>query len=141
MSTRQRSGPSEKEWQSTLVDLLEVFGYVVEHTYPLRTEHGWRTGSTLKGKPDLIAVRPPRILAIECKVDREKPTAHQIAVLTLYSLIPNARAWVLRDSDPWDDIQAWVRNPKASPRVYGFTPVDQLAAFRTLATARQRGPR
>jgi hypothetical protein len=128
--------PSEKEWQATLVDTLEVFGYVVEHTYPLLTRHGvWRSGSTLKGKPDLIAVRPPRLLVIECKVRREKPTREQVAVLSLYSRVPCARAWVLRPSDPWPDIQQWIRRPATAPAVYGFTTVDDLEARRVIAAA------
>jgi hypothetical protein len=136
------SGPTEKEWQATLVAALEVFGYVVEHTYPLLTKQGiWRTGSTLKGKPDLIALRPPRLLAIEVKTDRGRLEEAQRAVLSLYALIPNARAWVLRPRDDWSLIQAWMRDPKTAPRVHGFDPVDQLTAYRQVATPRQRGPR
>lgn len=133
------SGPSERDWQATLVGVLELFGYVVEHTYPLRTEHGWRTGSTLKGKPDLIAVRPPRILAIECKIRREKPTDEQVAVLSLYSHVPCGRAWILRPSDPWDDIQAWIRTPARAPAVYGFDPLSPLDARKVLDASRRRG--
>lgn len=135
-------GPTEKEWQATLVAALEVFGYVVAHTYPLLTKQGfWRTGCTLKGQPDLIALRPPRLLAIEVKADRGRLEGAQRAVLSLYAEVPNARAWVLRPRDPWPDIQAWMRDPKSAPRVYGFDPVDRLIAYRELATARQRGPR
>lgn len=132
---------AEKEWQTTLVAALEVFGYVVEHTYPLQTKHGWRTGSTLSGKPDLIALRPPRILAIEVKTDKGRLAPDQRAVLTLYSEVPNARAWVLRPHDSWPDIQSWMRTPKDAPRIYGFEPMERLEAYRLLATARQRGPR
>lgn len=136
------AGPSEKEWQATLVAALEVFGYVVEHTYPLMTKQGfWRTGSTLKGKPDLIAVRPPRLLAIECKVRREKPTAEQVAVLSLYSRIPCARAWVLHDADDWTTIQAWLRRPKLAPAVFGFEPISSDAECRrVIADAGRRKP-
>lgn len=131
----------ERDWQATLVAALEVFGYVVEHTYPLRTQHGWRTGSTLPGKPDLIAVRPPRMLAIECKTDKGRLTQQQVAVLSLYSLVPCCRAWVLRPSDPWPDIQEWLRRPKQAPAVYGFEPMPQLDAYRMAASTAQRVPR
>lgn len=124
--------PSERDWQATLVGALEIFGYVVEHTYPLRTQHGWRTGSTLKGKPDLIAVRPPRLLAIECKTDKGRLDPDQRAVLSLYALIPCARAWVLRPRDDWSRIQLWMRLPKDAPAVYGFEPMPELDARRLL---------
>lgn len=137
----RKASVGEKEWQATLVAALEVFGYVVEHTYPLRTQHGWRTGSTLKGKPDLIAVRPPRLLAIECKTEVGRLDPDQRAVLSLYAEIPSARAWVLRPTDPWDDIQAWLRRPRHAPSVYGFEPMPHLDAYRQLATRRQRQPR
>lgn len=141
MASRAARTP-EKEWQATLVAALEAFGYVVEHTYPLRTQHGWRTGSTLKGKPDLIAVRPPRLLAIECKNEAYKPTPEQVAVLSLYALVPCARSWILRPNDPsWADVQAWLHRPKLAPAAYGFEPMSQLDALRVVASTRQRHTR
>lgn len=129
----KRGTTPEREWQATLVDLLHTFGYIVEHTYPLRTEHGWRTGSTLRGKPDLVALRVPRLLAIECKRDGEYPTPAQRAVLTLYANVPCARAWVLRPGDDFDAIVAWVRHPAKAPHHYGFDPLDPDTAARMLA--------
>jgi len=119
----------EREWQRTLVELLEAFGYVVEHTYPLRTQHGWRTGSTLDGKPDLMALRPPRLLAIECKSDTGRLTPRQVAVLSLHAEVPCHRAWVLRPTDPWPDIVEWVRRPASAPVTFGFEPMARQAAW------------
>ena len=129
----KRGATPEAEWQNTLVDLLQTFGYIVEHTYRLRTRDGWRTGSTLRGKPDLMAIRIPRVLAIECKRDGEYPTRAQKAVLTLYSHVPCARAWVLRPRDDFDMITAWVRRPATAPAHYGFEPLDPDDAARILA--------
>lgn len=129
----------ERDWQNTIVDTLEVFGYVTEHTYPLRTQHGWRTGSTLRGKPDIMALRPPRQLAIEVKMNDTYPTREQVAVLSLHALIPCHRAWVIRPRDPWQDFIAWVRHPKTAPAAYGFDPLDEAEAKRVLAEeARKR---
>lgn len=125
----------ERAWQATLVELLEAFGYAVEHTYPLMTRPKgsdrpvWRTGSTLKGKPDLIALRPPRLLAIECKTDVGRLDPAQRAVLSLYAGVPCARAWVLRPRDPWPDIVEWVRRPKLAPAVFGFEPQPAAEAM------------
>jgi hypothetical protein len=133
------AGPTEREFQATLVSLLEMFGYVTEHSYPLLTRPKggppvWRTGSTLKGKPDLLALRPPRLLAIEVKVGKGRLEAEQRCVLSLFAAIPCARAWVIRDTDPaWTDVQAWVRRPKAAPAAYGFEVMDPAEARAELA--------
>lgn len=124
---------AEKEWQKTLVAAAEIFGYVVEHTYPLRTQHGWRTGSTLVGKPDLVMLRPPRLVVIECKANKGRLDPAQRAVLSLYAEIPNTRAWVLRPRDPWPDIQAWLRRPGRAPLTYGFDPMPLAEARRLVA--------
>jgi hypothetical protein len=134
---------SEREWQRTLVELLEAFGYVVEHTYPLLTrpkggQPVWRTGSTLKGKPDLIALRPPRELAIECKTDIGRLDPRQAAVLSLHALVPCHRAWVLRPSDPWDDIVAWIRRPATAPMTFGFEPMTLKDAVTLLRRKQAR---
>lgn len=138
---RRRPSP-EKEFQQRLVALLHAHGYVVEHTYKLRCEDGsWRTGNTLKGKPDLTAWRPPRVLAIELKASGGRVRPEQQACLSWFAGIPNARALVLSPDDDWEQITDWVRVPKDAPRVYGFDRMDPLDAYRVLATASQRVPR
>jgi len=59
-------------------------GWEVLHLRAARTRKGWVvpvTGSLGKGWPDLILVRPPRIIAAELKAGRGKPTIEQLAVL------------------------------------------------------------
>lgn len=130
---------NERNWQGTLVDLLHLFGYVVDHTYPLQTKHGfYRTPSTLAGKPDLTAIRPPRLLAIECKTNTGRLTTQQIACLTLHAQVPCHRAWCLRPRDDWDLIVEWVRRPSVAPKVYGFDPMDVTDARRILTPAALR---
>lgn len=134
-----RANPTpEREFQRTIVDLLDTFGYAVDHTYPLRTQHGWRTGSTLVGKPDLLAIRPPRILAIEVKGEHTRVEPEQIACLSLFAEVPCARAWLIRPSDPWSDLVAWVRRPKLAPATFGFDPITVGEARRVLREARRR---
>jgi hypothetical protein len=116
----------EREFQKTLVSVLEVFGYEVNHTFPLRTQHGWRTGTTAVGWPDLLAIRVPRMLAIEVKGAHTPLEEAQRAWLSMLSEIPCVRAWVIRPTDPdWADVQAWIRYPKDAPRTYGFEPLDE----------------
>jgi hypothetical protein len=143
----------EKDFQDTIVQTLEMFGYVVEHTYPLLTrprggQPVWRTGSTLKGKPDLIAVRPPRILAIEVKGENTVLEPDQRAVLSLYAAVPCARAWVIRPHDPpWPLVQRWIERPQPpegegepAPRTYGFDVMTPGQARQFLHSRRRRAP-
>ncbi len=133
-------GP-EAAFQATLTDALDLLGYVWDHTYPLRTRDGWRTGSTLKGKPDLIALRPPIELAIEVKTGEGVLAAEQRAVLSLYAQLPHARAWVLRSTMPWPMITGWLQDPQAAPRVHGFDPMNRAEAKRVIDRSRLRRPR
>jgi hypothetical protein len=142
---KRREG-AEQVLQRNVHQLLHRYGYVLDHTYRLRTEDGsWRTGSTWNGKPDTLAVRPPRVLAIEFKsgpqASRTNPERRQrqVASLSWWSLVPCARAWLLwPDAVPWDNLRGWIEAPGRAPATFGFEPMDQLAAFRVLATAAQR---
>jgi hypothetical protein len=124
-----RPGSPEKEFQRTIVETLELFGYVGTHLFPLRDIHGqMRTPSTASGWPDLVYLRPPRVLAIEVKGDTGKADPKQIAWLSLWANIPCARAWLVRPSDPpWNDLLGWIRRPAQAPMLYGFTPIADPA--------------
>lgn len=126
---------SERDFQRRVERLLVLYGYVFSHTHALRTTDGWRTPGT-PGWPDLVALRPPRIIAIECKQPREKPTPKQRAWLTLFSQIPCARTWLLRPTDDIAMVENWLRRPKLAPDIYGFDIVEQ-----PLALIGQRIPR
>lgn len=117
---------AEREFQRTLVETLELFGYVGTHIFPLMDRHGvMRTPTTSPGWPDLLYVRTPRVLAIEVKRDGVSVPERQRAWLTLFASIPCVRAWVVRPSDPsWDVIVEWIRHPVDAPRAYGFKLVE-----------------
>jgi len=141
MAGRRRPTP-EKLFQAKLVAALHTRGYAVDHTYALRTDDGsWRTGSTLKGKPDLLAIRKPRVLAIEVKAADGRLRPEQLAVLSMWSEIPSARAWVLDPSVPWELILSWIDNSMDAPRAFGFTPMEWIDAWRVVAPASVRKPR
>lgn len=134
----------EREWQRTVIGLLELFGCVVERVYPLRTQHGWRSGCTLKGRADLVAYHPRYwILHLETKGEHTRLEPEQAACLSLAAQTPCVRAWVVRPDDPpWADLQQWVRRPKLAPPIYGFEPVpdprrELVRLARTRAAARQ----
>lgn len=64
----------EKEWQAQVLELAARCGWDFRyHTYDSR-----RSAS---GFPDLVLVKPPRIIFAELKVGRRKVTAEQAAWL------------------------------------------------------------
>lgn len=131
-------GAPERAFQQDMVALLEAHRYMVEHTYPLRTRDGWRTGSTLKGKPDLIAIAPPWLLAIELKAKDGTLAEVQRAVLSVYAALPMTRAWVLKETAPTAMLHRWVTDPEAAPAVHGFEPMDLPRARQVIAASRLR---
>lgn len=72
---------SEREWMRTIGDALDYNGWRYIHHRPARRKSGkWTTpteGNSAKGFPDLVCVRPPRVLWIEVKTDRGRPTPEQ----------------------------------------------------------------
>jgi hypothetical protein len=140
--TKRRPTP-EKAWQADVQRELHAHAYVVDHSFALPTKDGgWRTGSTWVGKPDLLAVRPPRVLAIEVKALGGRATPQQVASLTIWSMVPCARAWLLPPGsvDP-ELLRDWIAHPGQAPSVYGFEPMAHLDALELLATAEQRRAR
>lgn len=68
---------SEKDFLSQIIDLLKLFHWRFEHTFEQRI-YARRTS---KGFPDIVAVRPPRLLFIELKSEKGKLTPEQEAWL------------------------------------------------------------
>ncbi|MES1975848.1 MAG: hypothetical protein V4472_25600 [Pseudomonadota bacterium] len=122
---------AEKAYQQTVQKALTTFGWRWNHCYPLRTEHGWRTGTTEKGWPDLTCFRRGYVLGVEIKGFDAKghPTPFQpgqIEWLEEFAAIPTGRAWVLRPTDHWPDTVEWLRAPETAPRRFGYqVPVSQ----------------
>jgi hypothetical protein len=125
-----RSDPrriGEKAFQGQVIDLLTVMGWSYNHCYALRTEHGWRTGYTAVGFPDLCCFRGEYIVGIEVKGfssrgDAGRLTPQQVGWLQRFAEIPTGRAWLLTPLDPdFDRLVDWVRHPADAPRRYGYT--------------------
>jgi len=71
----------EDELVRSILDALIRTGWLACHFRPARTGTGWRTAVQGNiGFPDIIAIHPRKgILALECKSDRGRLTAEQIA--------------------------------------------------------------
>ena len=82
-------GISETAFASQVYDLLNLFQWRWCHIRPAWSNKGYRTpiqgsdpdGFKGKGLPDIIAVRPPRLLFIELKDQYAKPSPEQEAWL------------------------------------------------------------
>ena len=143
MARPRRRPTPEKAFQARLVtEGLHPRGWVENRIFPLRTDDGsWRTGSTLKGWPDIFAFRAKRFLAIEVKAEDGRLRPDQLAVLSLLAQIPVARVWVLDPTADWDTVMGWLDVPRDAPPVFGFDPMDPLDAYRVVAPASARKAR
>lgn len=111
---------TERQWQTTLTEALERLGYLVNHVFPMKTKRGYRTGTTVKGWPDLEASGKGHILYIEVKGPKTVITAEQVDVLLHLSKAECARCWILRPKDDWQMISNWIARPADSPKTYGI---------------------
>ncbi len=109
MTPNGRRGPlpvSEAEFQSQVIELAQLRGWLVFHPRPGRTQQnrGWSTSMTGDvGYPDLTLARAGTVLFLELKSDRGIVTANQRAWL---AELPDAH--IVRPSD-WVMIERLLR--------------------------------
>lgn len=82
---------SERAFQQQVVDVARLLGY--------RVYHPWISVHSSAGFPDLVLVRPPRLVLAEVKTDRGRVTAAQQAWLDLLRACPGCETYVWRPSD------------------------------------------
>lgn len=93
----------EKDWQSRVVDLAMLMGYRIAHFRPAQTAKGWRTAmSGSPGWPDLVLLRPPRLILAELKV-KAKVGPDQQEWLDQLGAVPGVEVYTWRPAD-WDDV-------------------------------------
>lgn len=108
-----RARVTEADFQSTVLDLARVTGWMVAHFRPARTDKGWRTPVAADGKgfPDLVLVRD-RVIFAELKSDRGRMSADQHAWIGALTEA-GAEAYVWRPDD-FDQIAATLRRDGGS---------------------------
>jgi Holliday junction resolvase len=89
---------TEKQFQAELVELLERFGWRTYHTFDSRR--------SAAGFPDLIAVKGPRLLAIEVKSEAGVVSLDQRAWLTAFAAVPGVIALVIRPAADLSELAA-----------------------------------
>ncbi|HEV2036907.1 MAG TPA: hypothetical protein VGU71_22375 [Candidatus Dormibacteraeota bacterium] len=100
---------SEVDWKSRVIDAAKLFGWRYAHFRPARTKYGWVTPMEGdKGFPDLVLVRPPRLILAELKVHPPtqkagRPTEEQAEWLRQLALVDGCEAYVWRPPD-WQSV-------------------------------------
>jgi hypothetical protein len=88
-----------------VVEVARLAGWRVAHFRPARTAKGWCTPVTADGAgwPDLVLVRPPRIIFAELKSESGKVRPEQTEWLSVLRLLPGAETHLWRPAD-WDAV-------------------------------------
>ena len=99
---RGASAITERDFQRQVTDLALLFGWSWVHFRPAQTAKGWRTpveGPLGKGWPDLLLARGSRLIFVELKRDRMRPTEDQEYVLAVLGEATEAYVWHPADFD------------------------------------------
>jgi len=70
----------EADWMGAVGEALDWLGWSWIHHRAARTAAGWVTatqGNAAAGFPDIVAVRPPRVLWLELKLDKGRVSPEQ----------------------------------------------------------------
>jgi hypothetical protein len=101
LATAQRllaEAVTEAQWQNAIVKAAERCGFVCYHTrFSVASSPGF---------PDLVCVKPPRVLFVELKTVRGRVSKHQQVWLDLLGDCRGVEVYLWRPSDDWDDISA-----------------------------------
>jgi VRR-NUC domain len=97
--------PDEASFQSVVVEVARVAGWRVAHFRAAKTSKGWRTPVTADGAgwPDLVLVRPPRLIFAEIKSETGELRPRQTEWLDVLRLLPAAETYLWRPSD-WAEL-------------------------------------
>lgn len=99
---------TEKDLQSNVLELARLRAWRAYHTYDSRRSQ--------KGFPDLVLLKPPRLIFAELKVGKKRPTAEQRAWLDELDECPEVEAYLWYESD-WHsgEIDALLKGPVYQP--------------------------
>lgn len=100
----------ERDFQRAVLDYARLHGWLAVHFRPARTSKGYRTpieGDGV-GWPDLVLVRPPRLLFAELKTDRGKLSPAQERWLDVLGQVPGIEVRIWRPRD-WERIVETLR--------------------------------
>lgn len=92
---------TESQLQDAVVRCARTLGWLVHHDRPGMDRRGhWRTAiQGHPGFPDLVLVRPPRVLFVELKSERGEISSWQEQWLDAFVACPGVEVYVWRPRD------------------------------------------
>lgn len=100
----------ETAFRKKLKALFDAFGWRTSHTYRARSPKGaWLTPADV-GFPDLVCLRPPSLVFLECKsVGARKQDADQLIWIGGLQGCPGVGAWTVNPAD-WPELVKLARD-------------------------------
>ena len=94
---------TERELQDAIIDTAKLLGWRVMHTRPARMLDGrWRTPiEGHAGFPDLVLLRPPRLVFAELKAKKGRVDFEQATWLNGLDAVPGVEQYLWRPAD-WE---------------------------------------
>jgi hypothetical protein len=90
---------TEASWQATVVDLAELRDWYVYHNPDSRRSNA--------GFPDLVLIRPPRVMFLELKRETGRLSPMQREIVGALENCPGVEVHVARPSD-WEQVSLWL---------------------------------
>lgn len=97
---RSQLATSEAKWQDTILRAARLQGWLAYHTYDSRR--------STPGFPDLVLVRPPRIVVAELKTEHGRLSKEQEKWLATFAKCPGTEVYVWRPSS-WKQVEEVLR--------------------------------
>jgi len=105
MKATNLAAVSEATFQRQVEDLLTIHGWATFHDLTGKT-----SGNAAKGFPDIIAIRGPRLIALELKTQNGRVTAEQTEWIARFDRVETTDAHIVRPAD-FDVLEARLRRP------------------------------
>lgn len=87
---------NEAQYVQRIIDTAHLYGWLVTHFRPARTDRGWRTAlQGDSGFVDLVLAKAGRVLHVEVKTDKGRVRPDQIAWAK--EIGPTYRLWRPKD--------------------------------------------
>lgn len=91
---------SERNLQDAVIEIAKLLGWRVHHQRPGRTMEGWRSAiQGHPGFPDLVLLRPPRLIFAELKSKRGRVDFEQATWLNGLDVVRGVEQYVWRPAD------------------------------------------
>ena len=96
---------TEADWSRRVLDCAKLFHWRTAHFRAAQTVKGWRTPVQGDGNgwPDLVLLRPPRLIVAELKSDTGRVSEEQSNWIAQLAEVPGLEVHIWRPSD-WETV-------------------------------------